>query len=184
MAEIRRLKKNADKNQVPGVRLLSHSELVRQSPGWSGQVQGALYAPTGGVVCPYSLVFALCENAAENGVDFTMVAHVAAPAITGSDLPSTMSGRMVGILRYDLGFNGVIITDALNMGAIANNYTTSAACVSAVQAGVDMLLMPVSLDEAYSSIANAVSDGTISEDRIDQSIKRILNAKMRRGLFG
>lgn len=124
------------------------------------------------------------EAAAENGVDFTMVAHVAAPSITGSDLPSTMSGRMVGILRYDLGFNGVIITDALNMGAIANNYTTGSACVSAVQAGVDMLLMPVSLDEAYSSIANAVSDGTISEDRIDQSVKRILNAKMRRGLFG
>ena len=132
----------------------------------------------------YSSEFKPFEAAAENGVDFTMVAHVAAPSITGSDLPSTMSGRMVGILRYDLGFNGVIITDALNMGAIANNYTTGSACVSAVQAGVDMLLMPVSLDEAYSSIANAVSDGTISEDRIDQSVKRILNAKMRRGLFG
>ena len=70
MDELARLKENADRNQVPGVRLLSYPELIRQSPGWSPKVKGALFAPTGGVVCPYSLVFALCANAAENGVDF------------------------------------------------------------------------------------------------------------------
>ncbi|HIT66012.1 MAG TPA: FAD-dependent oxidoreductase [Candidatus Merdisoma merdipullorum] len=113
MAEIRRLKKNADKNQVPGVRLLSHSELVRQSPGWSGQVQGALYAPTGGVVCPYSLVFALCENAAENGVDFYLDT-----AVTGirkeEDRFFVSTGRGIFSSRWVFNCAGVYADDMNN----------------------------------------------------------------------
>lgn len=68
--EAERLKKNADKNGVPGVRLLSREELEKLEGGWGEGVLGGLYAPTGGMVCPYTLAFALCENAAENGVDF------------------------------------------------------------------------------------------------------------------
>ena len=70
MSEVRRLKENADQNSVPGVRILNREELEEIESGWGGEVIGGLYAPTGGMVCPYTLTFALCENAAENGVDF------------------------------------------------------------------------------------------------------------------
>ncbi len=63
LAEVRRLKENADKNGVPGVRVLDREGLERLEPGWGETVLGALYAPTGGMVCPYTLTFALCENA-------------------------------------------------------------------------------------------------------------------------
>jgi len=70
MAEVRRLKENADRNGVPGCEVLTRDALNALEDGWGGDVVGALYAPTGGVVCPYTLAFALCENAAENGVAF------------------------------------------------------------------------------------------------------------------
>lgn len=79
MTEIHRLKENADKNLVPDVRILSREELLKLEPFWGPEVCGALYAPTGGMVCPYSLTFALCENAAFNGVRFfldTCVTHI------------------------------------------------------------------------------------------------------------
>ena len=70
LAEVRRLKENADKNGVPGVQVLDREGLERLEPGWGETVLGALYAPTGGMVCPYTLTFALCENAHKNGVRF------------------------------------------------------------------------------------------------------------------
>ena len=77
MEEVYRLKANADKNQVPGVRVLTKEELIElEPPYWGPDVKGALYAPSGGMVCPYTLVFALCENAADNGVEFFLNTQV------------------------------------------------------------------------------------------------------------
>ncbi len=121
--------------------------------------------------------------AARADVDFAMVGHISVPGITGNDIPASLSSMMISILRNDIGFSGVVTTDALNMGAINNIYTTTDACVSAVQAGVDILLMPSDINEAHYAIGTAVQNGAISVERIDESVMRILDAKMTRGLI-
>ena len=81
------------------------------------------------------------------------------------------------LLRGELGFDGVIITDALNMGAITEEYTSEEAAVLAIQAGADMLLMPDDFVAAYNGLLAAVQEGTISEERIDESLRRIYRIK-------
>lgn len=111
------------------------------------------------------------------GADFAMVSHVSAPALAGDNTPASLSGEIIGMLRNDLGFEGVIITDALNMKAISEYYTADEAAVKAIQAGVDMLLMPESFETAYNGVLQAVQDGTISEERINESLRRIYRIK-------
>ncbi len=82
------------------------------------------------------------------------------PLIVGTD-----------ILRGELGFDGVIITDALDMGAITDNYASDKAALKAIVAGVDMLLMPEDFEEAYTGLLTAVQEGVISEDRINESLR-------------
>ena len=84
---------------------------------------------------------------------------------------------MIGILRNDLGFDGIIITDALNMTAITDYYTADEAAVKAIQSGADMLLMPESFETAYNGLLQAVENGTISEERINESLRRIYRVK-------
>lgn len=111
------------------------------------------------------------------GADFVMVSHVSAPALAGDNTPASLSGEVIGMLRNDLGFEGVIITDALNMKAISEYYTADEAAVKALQAGADMLLMPESFETAYNGVLQAVQDGTISEERINESLRRIYRIK-------
>lgn len=114
----------------------------------------------------------------EAGADFIMAGHISLPNVLGDQTPVSLSYKMLTeILRNQLGFDGIIITDALNMGAIANYYSSAEAAVSAVEAGADILLMPRSFEEAYNGIKNAVYDGRISEERIDESVMRILRVK-------
>ena len=113
------------------------------------------------------------------GVDLVMVAHISAPNIVGDDTPCSLSEKMItGILRTDLGYDGLVITDAMNMGAIAKNYDSGVAAKMAVKAGVDMILMPNDFQAAYSGLYTAVRSGEISEERIDESVRRILTAKI------
>ena len=113
------------------------------------------------------------------GVDLVMVAHISAPTIVGDDTPCSLSEKMItGILRTDLGYDGLVITDAMNMGAIAKNYDSGIAAKMAVKAGVDMILMPNDFQAAYSGLYTAVRSGEISEERIDESVRRILTAKI------
>ena len=86
-------------------------------------------------------------------------------------------------LRGELGYNGVIITDALGMGAIANNYSTAEAVVKVINAGADIILMPTSLASGYSALYDAVENGDIPESRIDESVGRILTLKDKYGLL-
>ena len=83
------------------------------------------------------------------------------------------------ILRGDLGYDGLIITDAMNMGAITEKYTSGEAAVAAINAGVDVILMPQDFHQAMEGALAAVENGEISEERIDASVRRILEVKLR-----
>lgn len=112
------------------------------------------------------------------GADFIMAGHISLPNILGDQTPASLSYKMLTeILRDKFGFDGIIITDALNMGAITNYYSSGEAAVSAVEAGADILLMPENFEDAYNGMLNAVYDGRISEERINKSVIRILMVK-------
>ncbi len=115
----------------------------------------------------------------QHDVKVIMVAHIACPNVTGDNTPASLSSVMItDILRGKLGYEGIVMTDGLNMGAIANQYSSAEAAVAAVSAGADILLMPADFEAAYHGIIAAVNDGTISEARIDASVKRIIALKM------
>jgi len=120
----------------------------------------------------------------EAGADAVMTAHIKMPEVTEEDVPATMSSRLLeGILREELGFEGLIITDAMDMGAIKNYWSAGEAAVKAIKAGVDIILIPASLGEAVEGIQKALKDGILTEQRIDESVRRILRVKLKRGLF-
>lgn len=110
------------------------------------------------------------KKAIENDAKIIMVAHIAFPSLTGNNTPSSLSKEVItDLLKNKLGYDGLVITDALNMGALTNNYTDEEIYVKAVEAGVDLLLMPSDAKEAIKAIKN-----NISEERIDESVKKIL----------
>lgn len=118
------------------------------------------------------------ESAIAANTDFVMVAHITLPNVTSDGLPASLSEELItGKLRGELGYNGLIITDSLSMGAIYYNYTPAEAAVLAMKAGADVLLMPADFLEAYNAVLDAVKNGEISEERLDQSVLRILRAK-------
>lgn len=113
------------------------------------------------------------------GADFVMVGHISLPNVLESDLPASLSKFFItDILQEELGFQGIIITDALNMGAIVKQYDSGSAAILALEAGVDMLLMPEDFYSAYNAVLNAVNEGKISETRLDVSLRKILNLKL------
>ncbi|SDB47707.1 beta-N-acetylhexosaminidase [Ruminococcaceae bacterium FB2012] len=116
--------------------------------------------------------------------DMVMAAHIIAPKVTGDDTPASLSYTlMTEKLRNELGFEGVIITDSLGMGAVNRYYTSEECCIAAIQAGVDLLLKPAKDYEAFEGVVKAVKDGTISEERLNESVLRILNLKEKYGLL-
>lgn len=118
------------------------------------------------------------SDSAKDGVGAIMVGHISVPNITGDDIPSSLSAYMVNqVLRGKLGFDGIVITDSMSMGAVTKQYGSAEAAVMALEAGCDIILMPESFVEAYEGIINAVNNGTISEERINQSVRRILRVK-------
>ena len=118
------------------------------------------------------------------GTQLIMTAHIAAPNVTGSDVPGTLSPVILkDKLRGELGYNNIIVADAMEMGAITLHYTNADAAVLAVQAGVDILLGPKNLIEAFDAVIAAVQSGKITEKRIDDSVRRILKLKKKVGRF-
>ena len=112
------------------------------------------------------------------GARCIMAAHLAAPALSGDETPASLSHAILtDLLREEMGYDGLIVTDALNMGAIAENYATGEAAVLAVEAGADLLLMPSDVEATLTALVSAVEDGRISEARIDESVERILKVK-------
>jgi len=125
------------------------------------------------------------REAIEAGMGGVMTAHIAVPSLNGGNGdPSTLSPPVLdGLLRRDLGFDGLIFTDAMDMGAINRRYGRQEAAVRAVEAGADVILMPPSPTEAIEGIVNAVCSGRLPEERVDSSVLRILRTKERMGLF-
>lgn len=111
-------------------------------------------------------------------VPMIMAAHISAPAVTGDDLPASLSSAiLVEKLRKELGFGGVIITDSLGMGAISDRYSSAEAALKCFMAGADVILMPDNLPEAFEAVVAAVQNGTITQERLDESVRRILLLK-------
>ena len=124
--------------------------------------------------------------AIRHGIDTIMTAHIVVPALDPSGVPATLSKPIItDILRGELGYDGVVITDALTMQGVRDGFGDDRIPVLALKAGVDQLLMPApgKLDIAYNAVLDAVRSGELTEDRIDQSVHRVLQLKMSHGLF-
>jgi beta-N-acetylhexosaminidase len=118
-----------------------------------------------------------------SGVDSIMSAHIAVPALDSPSLPATLSPKILtGILRQDMGFKGIIVTDALEMGGIAQGFSVGDASVRALEAGADVLLMPPDPEAAINAVVAAVNANRISKKRLDESVMRVLVAKAHMGL--
>ena len=130
-----------------------------------------------------SVEFVPFEQAITAGTDFIMAGHIKTPNATTDGLPATLSSEMLGILRNDLGFGGIIITDAMNMGAIVDAYGSGESAVMAVQAGVDMVLMPADLPEAAEALTEAIKDGSIPEERLNEALWHVLSLKYDKGIL-
>ncbi|KQL54240.1 beta-N-acetylhexosaminidase [Heyndrickxia shackletonii] len=134
------------------------------------------------------------QQAMNAGIDAIMTAHVTFPKIddtkvisqkdgTEISLPATLSYKVLtGLIRGQMDFKGVIVTDAMNMGAIVDNFGPVDAAIRAVNAGADILLMPVGVEQVANGLYNAVYSGAIPVTRIDQSVERILTLKLNRSI--
>ncbi|XVV15457.1 glycoside hydrolase family 3 protein [Actinoplanes sp. CA-131856] len=118
------------------------------------------------------------------GADAIMSAHIVVPALDPSGDPATLSKPIItGLLRGELGYRGVVVTDSLEMAGVRQKYGDERVPVLALKAGVDMLLMPPNMQVAYDAVLAAVASGELTEARIDQSVRRILKLKQKRGLL-
>ncbi|MBC7560698.1 MAG: glycoside hydrolase family 3 C-terminal domain-containing protein [Dermatophilaceae bacterium] len=118
------------------------------------------------------------------GADMIMSGHLVVPALDPSGDPATLSKPILtGILRGELGYKGVIITDSLAMQGVRDKYGDAEVAVRAVLAGVDSLLMTPTMDASYDAVVAAVTSGRISEKRLNESVSRILILKLRKGIL-
>ncbi len=117
------------------------------------------------------------------GVDSVMTAHLAVPALEQENEPATVSSKIItGVLKEELGFHGIVVTDAMDMEGLASLYDTAEASTRAIEAGADVLLMPKKAEDAINGVMAAVQRGRISRQRIDESVAKVLAAKARLGL--
>ncbi len=120
------------------------------------------------------------KDAVNQGAEFIMVAHISLPNVIGNNTPASMSSViMKDLLRGELGYKGIIITDALDMGAIANVYDSDEAVLNAFKAGADLMLISDDLDSCFNAILRAVRNGEIPESRVDESLRRIIKVKIK-----
>lgn len=130
-----------------------------------------------------SVEFPAFKGGIDAGSDFVMVGHQITIA-SGDNLPGDLSHIVVtDWLKNELGFKGIAVTDSHSMGAISNVYTSGEAAVMAVEAGIDMILMPYNLEDAVSGIEQAIESGRLTEARIDESVLKILEKKSEIGLI-
>lgn len=119
------------------------------------------------------------EKAIASGAEFVMTGHISVPGITGNMVPASLSEYMITqVLRTEMGYKGIVITDAMNVKAITESYDSGQAAIEAINAGVDMILMPADFEAAYNAVLGAVKDGTILEERINTSLVRIVKVKL------
>lgn len=122
--------------------------------------------------------FQVFRAAIENGAAMIMVSHMSAPALSGDDTPCSMSSVVItDILRGELGYDGVIISQAMSQKAISDYYASDEAAIASLKAGCDMILDPEDFKLAYEGVLQAVRDGVISEERVNDSLRRIYRVK-------
>jgi beta-N-acetylhexosaminidase len=174
-------------NAVQGIQSENVSAVIKHFPGHGDTTNDT---HTGSVVVNHNIdrlrevEFIPFIRGIEASVDGVMIAHIKVPNVTQENIEASLSKEIVtDLLRKELGYNGLVITDALNMGAIANEYSAQEACVKAILAGVDILLMPIPFEESYNNVLKAVQEGVITENRINESVKRIMAVKIKRKLF-
>ncbi len=113
-----------------------------------------------------------------------MVGHIAVPEITGNLTPATMSHELVTqVLKEQLSFDGLIITDSLSMGAVTEQFTSAEAAQNALNAGCHILLMPEDFREAFDAVISSVSSGKIPAETLDNTVLRILTYKIESGIL-
>jgi beta-N-acetylhexosaminidase len=111
--------------------------------------------------------------------DMIMTAHIVSAGVTGGELPATLSPVMINEkLRGELGYDGVVITDSMEMGAISKEFSQEEAAVRAIEAGCDIILCPGDYNKEYDAIRDAVNSGRLTEERIDESLLRIIRMKL------
>lgn len=163
---------------VKGLQSQGIATVVKYFPG-QGKAQGETMIVSGTKKELEACEFLPFQAAIDAGTECVMVGHCVLPDLLEEEIPASLSKEVVTeILRGDLGFEGIVMTDAMNQDSITESYTSSEAAVQAVEAGVDLLLMPADFEDAYQGILAAVKSGTISEKRIDESVKRILKVKL------
>jgi beta-glucosidase-like glycosyl hydrolase/CubicO group peptidase (beta-lactamase class C family) len=124
------------------------------------------------------------KAATEAGVKIVMAGHIAVPGLDESNLPATQSNKITeGILRGEYGYEGLIVTDGMEMGAITGGNWTGEAGVRALEAGNDMILLPLYVDQTIDAIVRAVKTGRLSKERIEASVRRVLKLKKELGLY-
>jgi len=127
-----------------------------------------------------SVEFVPFRAAIDAGVDAVMSGHLAVQALEPEDIPSTVSRNVLtGVLREELGFKGLVVTDAMDMRGLSGRYTPAEAAVRALEAGVDVLLMPARPDLAVQGVLDALASGRLSRDRVRDSVVKVLTAKAR-----
>ena len=123
------------------------------------------------------------QAAIADGIEMVMVAHIALPNVTGNMIPASLSKEVVtDLLRNELNYQNVVITDAVDMKALSERYSLKEICTMAINAGVDIILMPPESRDALKVIKEALSEGTIQEEQINTAVKRILTLKYRNKL--
>ena len=123
------------------------------------------------------------QAAIDAGIDAIMTAHIQVPALDDSGDPATLSKPIItGILRGEMGYQGVVVTDSLGMQGVRDKYGDDRVPVLALKAGVDVLLNPPDMAVAYQGVLDAVASGELTEARLDQSLRRILDLKWRNGV--
>jgi len=123
------------------------------------------------------------KAAIEAGVDSVMTAHIAVPALSPPGIPSTLSAAILtDLLKKDLGFKGIVVTDAMEMAGLVKNFPTGDAAVRALEAGADVLLMPTDPETVVKAVTAAVQSGRLTRQRIQESVVKILTAKEKVGL--
>ncbi len=122
--------------------------------------------------------FLVCQGAIDEGAKVVMLSNVVDEGVTTDAVPASLSGDAVTYLRETMGFEGIVITDSLAEEHIANNYTVEEATLKAFEAGVDIIYDPVDFVKSYTAILNAVQNGDITEDEVDERVGRILTLKM------
>lgn len=119
------------------------------------------------------------QAAIDDGAKVIMVGHISLPNVTGDNTPASMSSEIItGLLREQMQYDGIVVTDAMNMGAVTEQYSSAEAAVQTILAGSDLVLMPEDFNEAYQGVLRAIEDGTISKERLDESLRRILKIKL------